>query len=77
LVVDPDSVTWVATTGDTIPENAIPGGLSMEGETLYIGRAPHEGSLAIGKVHPSHAVLYISYGGAEIGYPEYEILVKN
>jgi hypothetical protein len=72
-----DAVSWVEGTGDTIPENAIRGGTSLEGEPLYIGRASHEGAQTIGKVHPSHACLYISYGGAEISYPEYQILVKN
>jgi len=77
LVIPEDQVSWVATSGETIPPNSIIGGLSVEGETLYVGRAPHEGTLSIGKVHPSHGVLYISYGGGEHSYSEYEILVKN
>lgn len=77
LVIPEDQVSWVATSGETIPANAIPGGISLEGETLYVGRAPHEGTISVGKVHPSHAVLYISYGGGEHSYSEYEILVKN
>jgi hypothetical protein len=77
LVIAEDAVSWVDGTGDTIPENAIRGGTSADGEALYIGRATHEGSQTIGKVHPSHGCLYISYGGAEINYPEYQILVKN
>jgi len=77
LVIPEDQVSWVATSGETVPSNAIPGGVAADGETLYVGRAPHEGTVTIGKVHPSHAVLYISYGGAEHSYSEYEILVKN
>jgi hypothetical protein len=77
LVVPSASVSWVANSGGTIPEKAIPGGISEDGEVLYIGRAPHEGTVTVGKVHPSHGVLYISYGGAEVSVAEYEILVLN
>lgn len=77
LVIAEDAVSWVDATGDSIPENAIQGGVTEDGEALYIGRATHEGAVTVGKVHPSHASLYISYGGAEIGYPDYQILVKN
>ncbi len=76
-MVDPSTVTWLPSSGSEIPPNAVPGGLSSGGETLYIGRGPHEGTTTNGKVHPSHGSLYICYGGVEIGYPEYEILVRN
>lgn len=42
---------------------------------LYVGRAAHEGSLTIGKIHPSHQCIYIPYGGAEISLAAYEVLV--
>lgn len=77
MVVGADVVSWVSTSGGTIPDNAVPAGVSVEGETLYVGRVTHEGALTVGKVHPSHAVTYVSYGGVEVSYPEYEILVKN
>jgi co-chaperonin GroES (HSP10) len=77
LVVPAESVSWVATTGANVPEKAIPGGISEDGEVLYVGRASHEGTVTVGKVQVSHGVLYISYGGAEVSYPEYEILVLN
>jgi len=77
FVAAPDAVSWVPSSGGSVPDNAIPGGLSEDGQTLYIGRAPHEGTMTSGKIHPSHGNLYISYGGAEIGFPDYEVLVKN
>jgi len=77
LVVDDSAVTWTPTSGNAVPPNAIPAGVSQDGETLYIGRATHEGALTVGKVHPSHGVVYVSYGGAEHAYPEFEILTKN
>lgn len=68
--------TWVPTSGDNIPPNAIPAGQTEEGEVLFIGRANHEGTVTIGKVQPSHKVLYIPFGGEEIALPEYEVLVN-
>ncbi|KAF4517326.1 hypothetical protein B566_EDAN007278 [Ephemera danica] len=70
--------TWVQVNqGDEIPHNALPGGRTTDGETLFIGRVPHEGTVTIGKVHPSHASCYIPYGGEEVGFPEYEVLVRE
>ncbi|XP_012218887.1 uncharacterized protein [Linepithema humile] len=67
--------TWVATSGDTIPSNAIPGGETEDGEPLFVGRVHHEGTVTIGKVQASHSVCYIPFGGVEVAFPEYEILV--
>lgn len=66
---------WVATSGNNIPSNAIPGGETEDGEPLFIGRVHHEGTVTIGKVQASHSVCYIPFGGVEIAFPEYEILV--
>lgn len=68
--------TWVASSGGSIPPNAVPGGQSEEGEPLYIGRVVHEGSLQVGKVQASHNVCYIPYGGQELGFQDYEVLVS-
>ncbi|KAF7281181.1 uncharacterized protein LOC143198744 [Rhynchophorus ferrugineus] len=65
---------WLANSGSDIPPNAVPGGQSEDGEALYIGRTVHDGCLTIGKVQPSHGVLYIPYGGQELAFPDYEIL---
>ncbi|XP_049873814.1 uncharacterized protein LOC126372183 isoform X2 [Pectinophora gossypiella] len=67
---------WVPTSGSNIPPNALPGGESEDGEPLMVGRVRHEGSLTTGKVQQSHGVCYISFGGQELGFPEYEILVE-
>lgn len=73
----PDSVSWVDGTGETVPPNAIPAGAAEDGEVLYVGRANHEDSVTVGKFHASHGTVYISYGGKEIGCPEFQILVQN
>lgn len=68
------SVTWVAVSGNEIPPNAFPGGETEDGEPLFIGRVQHEGTVTIGKVQPSHSCCYISYGGCELAFNDYEIL---
>ncbi|XP_029165549.1 uncharacterized protein LOC114936495 isoform X3 [Nylanderia fulva] len=68
--------TWVPVSGGSIPPNALPGGETEDGEPLFIGRVHHEGTLTIGKVQPSHSVCYIPFGGAEVAFPEFEILVQ-
>ncbi|XP_063991103.1 uncharacterized protein LOC135169755 [Diachasmimorpha longicaudata] len=39
--------------GDAIPPNAIPGGHTADGETLFIGRAEHQDAMVIGMVDAS------------------------
>lgn len=75
LCARPECIRWVSHAGGSaIPPNAIPAGNTAAGEALYVGRAKEQGSLTPGKVHPSHKVLYISFGGQEIGHKKYEIL---
>lgn len=66
----------MSTSGDNIPPNAVPAGNTEDGEVLFVGRANHEGTVTIGKVQPSHKVLYIPFGGQEVPVPEYEVLVS-
>ncbi|XP_046430548.1 uncharacterized protein LOC124184630 isoform X3 [Neodiprion fabricii] len=70
------SGTWVPTSGGNVPPNALPAGESEDGEPLFVGRVNHEGTLSIGKVQASHGVLYIPFGGAEVAFPDYEILLQ-
>lgn len=66
---------WAPAAGSDIPPNALPAGESESGEPLFVGRVPHEGTLTVGKVHPSHGVCYISFAGQELGFESYEILI--
>lgn len=60
-----------------VPFNAVKGGHTINGETLYIGRAHWQGSLTVGKIHPSHQTLYIPYGGQEVPIKaNYEVLIE-
>jgi len=68
---------FVASSGGLIPSNAVRGGEDQSGETLYIGRAMHQGSKVPGKLHPSHGVVYVSWGGKEHAKRDYEVLVQE
>lgn len=69
------STMWVPVQGDAIPPQAQPAGETEGGEPLFVGRVNHEGSLTIGKVQPSHGTCYISYGGQELAFQNYEVLL--
>ncbi|XP_072945871.1 uncharacterized protein [Epargyreus clarus] len=69
-------VNWVPTSGSNIPPGSFPGGETEDGEPLFVGRVNHEGSITTGKVQQSHGVCYISFGGQELGFPEYEVLTS-
>ncbi|KAL1403809.1 hypothetical protein pipiens_001758 [Culex pipiens pipiens] len=69
--------TWVQGSYGNVPSGAVPGGNSSSGELLYIGRAHHEDSLTLGKIHRSHGCMYIPFDGAELSFQEYEVLVKQ
>ncbi|XP_060524350.1 natterin-3-like [Cylas formicarius] len=66
---------WVPAGDGHIPQDAVVGGRTSDGENLYIGRVHHEGANTVGKVHPSHGSCYIPFGGQELGFKDYEILV--
>ncbi|XP_044732399.1 BTB/POZ domain-containing protein 2-like isoform X2 [Chrysoperla carnea] len=68
--------SWVPASNGEVPDGAIPGGHSEDGETLFIGRVAYpENCLTIGKIQSSHGVLYVSYGGEERPFRDYEVLV--
>ncbi|KAJ9588729.1 hypothetical protein L9F63_017964 [Diploptera punctata] len=71
------TLTWQNTTGWNIPPDALAAGQTSDGETLYVGRVLHDGTLQLGKVHPSHGVCYIPYDGKELTFPSYDILVSK
>ncbi|XP_070494018.1 natterin-3-like [Chironomus tepperi] len=60
--------------------NVAPGAISVGEyghEHLFIGRAPYQSSMTIGKIHPSHRVLYIPFCGHEVPFQHYEVLVST
>ncbi|GFY78725.1 DUF3421 domain-containing protein [Trichonephila inaurata madagascariensis] len=79
VLVAPYGVTleWRFASGSDLPPGAIQGGSTIDGEPLFIGRVNHEGAMCSGKVHPSHGVLYVPYGGAECPHDTFEVLVAR
>ena len=69
------NLIWINATRGNVPLGALQAGRQNDGEALYVGRAWHSGSLVTGKVHPSHGVLYASFGGDDLPFIDYEILV--
>jgi Protein of unknown function (DUF3421) len=69
------SWSWIRTEGDLIPPGAFAAGRDLDGETLYVARAPHLGSLTPGKVNRSHRKCLIPWGRKEHGKKRYEIFV--
>ncbi|XP_042228397.1 uncharacterized protein LOC121870618 isoform X2 [Homarus americanus] len=65
---------WVPDVNGNVPRGAFGGGVSEEGEILYIGRFMVEGVMAYGKVHPSHKVCYVPHGSNELNNKSYEVL---
>lgn len=70
------NVHWIPSSHGQAHPNAVHGGRTSSGETLFVGRAHHQGSVTPGKIHPSHGTLYIPYGGEEVAIANYEILVE-
>ncbi|KAL1397775.1 hypothetical protein pipiens_009493 [Culex pipiens pipiens] len=68
---------WERSCGGCIPQGAVAGGKTSDGEPLYVGRGCHDGALTVGKVHRSHGCLYIPYGGAEVSLKSYEVLCER
>ena len=66
-------LTWVDASNGHIPTGAIQGGFNEGNDPLYIGRARHEDSYAVGKINAEHGCCYIPYGGEEIAKEEYQV----
>ncbi|CAB3235671.1 unnamed protein product [Arctia plantaginis] len=76
LLAAPHALRWLPSSHGQVPAGAIPAGNTNQGETLYIARVNHLRSTTPGKVHPSHGCSYISFGGSEIPYKQYEVLCR-
>lgn len=68
-------VAWVPFNG-SIPAKAVIGGRTMWGETVYIGRGYHKGSVTPGKILENEKVLKIPFDWNELPISDSEILVE-
>lgn len=76
VLLDTHGFSWETMCFGNVPHSAVPGGKDG-GDTLYIGRVSHNGSVTIGKVHPSHKCIYFPYGGREERSDCYEVLKRG
>ena len=60
-----------------IPTGALQGGYNEDNDPLYIGRARHEDSFAVGKINSEHGCCYIPYGGEEIAKEDYQVILND
>lgn len=72
-VMDIGDFCWCEATGGVIPPGAVEGGKDINGETLYVGRAYHEGALIPGKVNLRDSVCYVAWGGDEHRKTDYQV----
>lgn len=69
--------TWVGSSNGHVPAGAVLAGNQRTGEPLYVGRAHHDGSLTVGKIHTGHGCIYVPFGGQEHSILHYEVLVAQ
>lgn len=75
LMLTDCEIRWVPAEHGQVPENALKAGYSETGEGLYTGRAVYQGHTLLGKVHPSHRLLYMPFQREEVSSQRYEVLV--
>ncbi|PBC29177.1 natterin-3-like [Apis cerana] len=63
--------------GQSLPETAILGGRDVDGSSIYVGRAFHEGDMLPAKVIPDKHVAYVCYNGEEHSKHDFEILCQG
>lgn len=76
VLIGEKDFSWMSSSEGVVPAGAIATGKDGH-EDIFIGRAPFQGSLTVGKVHPSHRCLYFPYNGKEERSSNYEVLVHK
>lgn len=59
--------------GQDLPKTAIIGGRDIDGSTIYVGRAFHEGDMLPAKIIPDKNAAYICYNGEEHCKDNFEV----
>ena len=70
-------LSWKGAAGGHVPQNAVQGGETADGQPLYVIRAKVEGSDAVGKINPQNKFGHVPYGGKEHIVKHYEVLVQH
>lgn len=61
------------TAYSAVPMDAVIAGHDLDGSTIYVGRAYHEGDLIPAKAIPSKQIAYVPHGGQEVPKQEYQV----
>lgn len=56
----PKHYAWIPASHGNIANRAVQTGTDND-EPIYVGRAPFEGSMTVGKIHPSHGCIYVRF----------------
>ena len=56
-----------------MPPTAVVGGRDIDGSTIYVGRAYHEGDMLPAKVIPDRNVAYVCHNGEEHPKHDFEV----
>lgn len=67
-------IGWVPVRDGRVPNEAVSGG-EVDGTPFHVCRAPHGGGLHPGKQFKG--VCYVGWGGKEIGFREYEVMIES
>ncbi|KAH8020074.1 hypothetical protein MRX96_027353 [Rhipicephalus microplus] len=71
----PEKLDWVPAADGDVPNGAVQGGTTSDGEQLFVGRVHSGDNVFVGKVQPSHNALYVAHDGQEVKFNNYEVLV--
>ncbi|CAL8088935.1 unnamed protein product [Calicophoron daubneyi] len=66
---------WLAASDGNVPDNAVVGGVSKDGDALYVARSEIFGVPVAGKVDDDHTSASFPYGGKEHAVKHYDVLV--
>ncbi|KOX67602.1 hypothetical protein WN51_08704, partial [Melipona quadrifasciata] len=65
---------WLSrSAGQSMPPTAVVGGRDIDGSTIYVGRAYHEGDMLPAKVIPDKNVAYVCHNGEEHPKHDFEV----
>lgn len=76
VLIGEKDFTWEPASDGRAPPGAVATGKDGN-DDIFIGRAPFQGSITVGKVHPQHRCLYFPYNGKEERTTNYEVLVHK
>jgi len=74
VLIGEKDYAWESASDGRVAPGAVATGKDGN-DDIFIGRASFQGSLTVGKVHPSHRCIYFPYNGKEERATNYEVLV--